>query len=117
MQPRASCLRLLVHWARRAASRAACTAGSSSAINTAMMAMTTSNSISVNPGRIRGLRDLDMALSGNEGSDRDPATANRGGRGLHAHDKSRWRENPSPARRQIHADGEDSTVARAPDGV
>src|SRR5262249_35807366 len=41
------CLRLLLHWARRAASRAACTAGSSSAINTAMMAITTSNSIRV----------------------------------------------------------------------
>src|SRR5215210_7302776 len=45
---------LLTHWARRAASRAACTAGRSRAINTAMIAMTTSNSISVNPrGRDR----------------------------------------------------------------
>ena len=34
---------------RRAASRAACTAGNSRAINTAMMAITTSSSISVNP--------------------------------------------------------------------
>ena len=82
-----------------------------------MMAMTTSSSISVNPRRIRELRDLDMALSEKEGSDRDPATANRGGRGLHAHDKSRWRENSSPAQRESPADGEDSTVARAPDGV
>src|SRR5262249_12550645 len=51
---RPSCLRLLVHWARRAASRAAWTAGSSRAIRTAMMAMTTSSSISVKPlGRER----------------------------------------------------------------
>src|SRR5262245_22095909 len=46
------CLRLLVHWARRAASRADCTAGSSSAINTAMIAITTSNSMSVKPRRL-----------------------------------------------------------------
>jgi hypothetical protein len=46
-----SCLRLLVHWIRRAASRAAYTAGNSRAIKTAMMAITTSNSINVNPRR------------------------------------------------------------------
>src|SRR5262249_61497452 len=40
---------LLTHWARRAASRAACTAGSKRAIRTAMMAITTNSSISVNP--------------------------------------------------------------------
>jgi hypothetical protein len=40
---------LLVHWLRRAASRAACTAGKSKAINIAMIAMTTSSSIRVNP--------------------------------------------------------------------
>src|SRR4029077_15047282 len=38
-------LRLLVHCARRAASRAAWTAGRSGAIRTAMIAMTTSSSI------------------------------------------------------------------------
>src|SRR5262245_48740651 len=38
-----------MHWARRAASRAACTAGSSRAINTAMIAMTTRSTIKVNP--------------------------------------------------------------------
>ena len=43
---------LLVHCARRAASRAAWTAGKSKAINTAMMAITTRSSISVNPRRI-----------------------------------------------------------------
>ena len=43
------CFRLLTHWARRAASRAACTAGSSSATSTPMMAITTSSSISVKP--------------------------------------------------------------------
>src|SRR3954471_20824391 len=42
---------LLVHWIRRAASRAAWTAGRSRAISTAMMEMTTSNSIRVNPRR------------------------------------------------------------------
>src|SRR5262249_60194193 len=47
------CLRLLVHWARRAASRADCTAGKSSAIRTAMMAMTTNSSINVKPRRWR----------------------------------------------------------------
>src|SRR5262249_19571005 len=46
---RAICLRLLMHWARRAASRADCTAGSSRAIRTAMMAITTSSSIKVKP--------------------------------------------------------------------
>src|ERR1700712_1980208 len=43
------CFRLLTHWARRAASRAACTAGRSRAIRTAMIAITTSNSMSVKP--------------------------------------------------------------------
>src|SRR4051794_28928614 len=43
---------LLTHCARLAASRAAWTAGKSSAISTAMIAMTTSNSIKVNPRRI-----------------------------------------------------------------
>jgi hypothetical protein len=42
----------LTHWIRRAASRAACTAGSNSAISTAMIAITTSNSISVNARRM-----------------------------------------------------------------
>ena len=41
------------HWARRLASRADCTAGSKSAISTAMIAMTTSSSMSVKPRRIR----------------------------------------------------------------
>jgi hypothetical protein len=47
-----------VHCARRAASRADCTAGKSSAINTAMMAMTTSSSMSVNPPRFLLTIDL-----------------------------------------------------------
>src|SRR5579883_1746197 len=46
-----NCLRLFVHCARRAASRAACTAGRSKAIKTAMIAMTTRSSISVKPRR------------------------------------------------------------------
>ena len=41
-----------MHLARRAASRAACTAGSNRAINTAMIAMTTSSSISVKARRM-----------------------------------------------------------------
>src|ERR1700677_3357832 len=45
---------LFVHWARRAASRADCTAGSSSAIRTAMIAITTRSSISVKPWRPLG---------------------------------------------------------------
>src|SRR5438477_4215218 len=44
---------LLVHCARRAASRAACTAGRRRAIKPAMIAMTTSNSISEKPRRNR----------------------------------------------------------------
>jgi hypothetical protein len=48
---RAICLRLLVHCERLAASRAACTAGSSSETRTAIIAMTTSSSISVKAAR------------------------------------------------------------------
>ena len=40
---------LFVHWIRRAASRAACTAGNRRPIRTAMIAITTNNSISVKP--------------------------------------------------------------------
>src|SRR6266567_2901308 len=47
------CFRLLAHWVRLAASRTFCTAGSKSAINTPMIAITTSNSIRVNPNRSR----------------------------------------------------------------
>ena len=46
------CFRLLVHWMRRAASRADCTAGKSSAIRTAMIAITTSSSIRVKARRV-----------------------------------------------------------------
>src|SRR3954454_2401729 len=45
------CLRLLAHWMRAAASRTFCTAGSNRPIRTAMMAITTSSSISVNAER------------------------------------------------------------------
>ena len=44
-----SCLRLLAHCARAAASRTFWTAGSSNPIKIAMIAMTTSSSIRVNP--------------------------------------------------------------------
>src|SRR3954469_5067431 len=56
------CFRLFVHWIRRAASRAAWTAGNSRAISTAMMAMTTRSSISVKPRpRIERLEGRGMA--------------------------------------------------------
>ena len=45
-----------MHWIRRAASRAACTAGKSKAISTAMIAITTRSSISVNPRRCCDIR-------------------------------------------------------------
>src|ERR1700685_4478422 len=46
-----SCFRLLRHCVRRAASRAAWTAGSNRAIRIAMIAITTNSSISVKPAR------------------------------------------------------------------
>src|SRR5262245_49766078 len=46
---------LLLHFMRRAASRAACTAGNSSATRTPMMAITTSSSTKVN-ARIEAMR-------------------------------------------------------------
>src|SRR5215472_9513018 len=52
------CFMLFVHWARRAASRAAWTAGNSRAINTAMIAITTSSSIKVKPRRLKLIRKL-----------------------------------------------------------
>src|SRR5262249_33826034 len=54
------CLRLLTHCERRAASRAAWTAGRSRAIRTAMMAITTSNSIRVKPRRLMGRPSLNL---------------------------------------------------------
>src|SRR5262249_48285841 len=58
---------------RRAASRAAWTAGKSKAIRTAMMAITTSNSISVKPCArrvfITHLRDVRSEWKGEEGPD------------------------------------------------
>ena len=49
--PRLICLMLFVHFIRLAASRIFWTAGSSRPIRMAMMAITTSSSISVKPGR------------------------------------------------------------------
>ena len=46
--PRATCLRLFWHCTRRAASRAACTAGKSSEVRMPMIAMTTRSSTRVN---------------------------------------------------------------------
>src|SRR5262245_3278536 len=63
--PRPSCLRLFWQLMRRAASRAACTAGKSSATNTPMMAITTSSSTSVNAGRreLEPVGDIPSLLS------------------------------------------------------
>src|SRR5262249_28409702 len=47
----ASCLMLLLHWDRAAASRTFWTAGRSSPIRIAMIAITTNNSMSVKPRR------------------------------------------------------------------
>src|SRR6266436_9172504 len=58
------CFMLLRHCMRRAASRAAWTAGKSRAIRTAMMAITTNSSISVKPreglGRVVGRFDMTL---------------------------------------------------------
>ena len=57
-QPSPICLRLLLHCIRRAASRAACTAGSNSAIKMPMIVMTTKSSTKVKP--CRGRRKLNF---------------------------------------------------------
>ena len=51
VEPETICFKLFEHDMRRAASRAACTAGNNSAINTPMIAITTSSSTSVNARR------------------------------------------------------------------
>src|SRR5262245_54919573 len=58
---------LLLQLIRRAASRAACTAGRSSETKTPIIAITTSNSTSVKPARGEGRRN-----SGTEFPPRDP---------------------------------------------
>jgi hypothetical protein len=67
------CFRLLLHFARAAASRTFCTAGSRRPIRMAMMAMTTNSSMSVNPRR--GRERTDMAAPRGE---RMRATGERG---------------------------------------
>ncbi len=63
----AICFRLFVHWMRRAASRADCTAGKSRAIKTAMIAITTNSSIRVKPSRVDRISyDLIIVSSLNE---------------------------------------------------
>jgi hypothetical protein len=49
-----------VHCARRAASRADCTAGNSNAIKTAMIAITTKSSMSVKPRRLFLIFSLEL---------------------------------------------------------
>src|SRR5581483_11814028 len=75
------CLRLLTHCERRAASRAAWTAGNSRAIKTAMIAITTSSSISVKPRRRMSHLPNDWKIfrdrDGYADDDRRPAQAER----------------------------------------
>jgi hypothetical protein len=70
---------LFVHWIRRAASRAACTAGSNSAIKTAMIAITTNSSIRVKPERLHRDRVRASFMSGVSlvGSVRDNIKGNK----------------------------------------
>src|SRR5438046_645946 len=72
------CLRLLTHWVRAAASRTFWTAGNSSPIRMAMMAITTSNSISVNARRVRRMGET--SGWGEEEDERQRATGSHGGR-------------------------------------
>src|SRR5258705_9523634 len=60
------CLKLFEHFMRAAASRTFCTAGSNSPMRMAMMAMTTSSSISVNAERER-VTERDIRRLLNEG--------------------------------------------------
>src|SRR5947207_3604500 len=59
-QARASCLRLLLHLRRAAASRTFWTAGNSRPMRMAMMAITTSSSISVKPRQRRKTLGIGM---------------------------------------------------------
>src|SRR2546421_7082533 len=78
-RPRPSCFRLFWHLVRLAASRTFCTAGSKRPIRTAMMAMTTSNSISVNAERRRArtTRHLMVALLREAGRRDGPTSQGR----------------------------------------
>src|SRR5262245_24836587 len=67
------CLRWLAHWMRRADSRAACTAGKSSATKTPMMAITTSSSTSVNAGRATKREARDIRNPFGDGDNRNHA--------------------------------------------
>src|SRR5262249_655849 len=69
---RPSCLRLFWHCMRAAASRTFCTAGSSRPIRMAMMAITTSSSISVNAERPRRNRLMGSLLEQNDNGTRKP---------------------------------------------
>src|SRR5262245_20380747 len=69
-----NCLRLLVQLIRLAASRTFWTAGNNSPIRMAMMAITTSNSISVNPRRPVRPRDWSMTTPPTKGSGNDAPT-------------------------------------------
>src|SRR5436190_10286105 len=63
---RPSCFRLFEQLIRAAASRTFWTAGNNNPINTAMMAITTNNSIRVNADRLTGLRDMIHLKRGKE---------------------------------------------------
>src|SRR5262245_57318616 len=74
------CLILFTHWARRAASRAAWTAGSRSAISTAMIAMTTRSSMRLKPRRRIGLSLTALPRWKREGWDEEARTQDGGAR-------------------------------------
>src|SRR5205807_2678553 len=91
MLARAICLRLLEHLARAAASRTFWTAGRSRPIRIAMIAITTSSSISVKPRRRVETADMDGPLRddgrfASRDHHRSPAPELRTGRAA-AHDR------------------------------
>src|SRR5262245_41231436 len=85
-----SCLRLLAHRIRLAASRTFWTAGSSRPMSTAMMAITTSSSISVKARRVRGTRDM-----GDPRAEKAPTLLTRQGRAVNEK-AGRLQQRPAP---------------------
>ena len=76
--PNAIFFRLSMHWVRRTASRAACTAGNSRATKMPMMAITTKSSTSVKPracARIQVPTDTDMGIK--NGGRQQPSLSKR----------------------------------------
>src|SRR6516165_2002673 len=93
-----SCFRLLRHCARLAASRAAWTAGSKSAISTAIMAMTTSSSIRVNPLLAELRNELLLGMIYSDGSGRRGLLVIAAESGWH---RAKTRETRAACRRRV----------------